>query len=242
MKPFASFDLEIYHEIDRENPLESFLPVGITCAAIKLEGVEKILFYFGFPYMSKKQCIYMLNDLIQINKFYTFITWAGTGFDFKVLAHETDNFEQCGFLALNHIDMMLEIVFRKGWFVALNSALKGMGIESKLHNVILDSGLPATISGQQAPKFWKLKEYSAVLKYLKTDVIRPLQLAKKIQKIQGIKWFSKKGKLQNIRLENLRVVKDLFSIPIPDTSWMEDPPMRSQFVDWIPNYKQLIGF
>jgi hypothetical protein len=242
MKPLASFDIEIYKEIDKDHSVESILPVGITCAAIKLEGVKKILFYFGFPYMNKQQCINMLNDLIQINKFYTFLTWAGTGFDFKVLAYETEDFDRCGFLALNHIDMMLEIVFRKGWFVALDSALKGMNIKSKLHKIILDNGNKSKMSGKQAPNFWKQGEYSAVLHYLKYDVIRPLQLAKKIQQIQALQWLSKKGKPQNISIEYLRIVKDLFTIPIPDTSWMTDPPKRSQFIDWIPNYKQKIGF
>ncbi len=241
MKPLASFDLEIYKEISEENPLEKILPVKITCAAIKLEGVKNILFYFGFPYMSKKQCINMLCDLIEIKKYYTFITWAGTGFDFKILAYETNNFKKCGELALNHIDMMLEVVFRKGWFLSLDAALNGMNIKSKLHEVMLDTGLFTNISGQQAPKYWKLGEYSAVLKYLKYDVIRPLELAKKIQQIQGLKWYSKKGNPQSIYIKKLSMVKNLFLIPEPDTSWMINPPNRIQFINWIPNYNYKIN-
>jgi len=45
MKPFASFDLEIYKEITN-NTLDDILPSRITCAAIKLEGVKKILYYY----------------------------------------------------------------------------------------------------------------------------------------------------------------------------------------------------
>jgi hypothetical protein len=29
-------------------------------------------------------------------------------------------------------------------------------------------------------------------------------------------------------------VKDLFRLPLPDTSWMTNPKPRSEFVEWMP--------
>ncbi len=73
----------------------------------------------------------------------------------------------------------------------------------------------------------------ALKTYLAGDVFRPLDLIDAICRNGGIKWISKTGKNMFQRTP-LTPVKDLFNLPLPDTSWMSDPKPRSEFVNWIP--------
>ncbi len=72
----------------------------------------------------------LVHDLQKLVKNgYTLLTWNGAGFDFQVLAQESGLFEECGELALHHIDMMLLVTFRKGWLLPLQKALEGACLE-----------------------------------------------------------------------------------------------------------------
>ncbi len=95
--------------------------------------------------------------------------------------------EECGELALNHIDMMLLVTFAKGWFLGLQKALTGAGLEGKLKAVTLSDGSELTdMQGAKAPQLWADKEYDAVLAYLKEDVLQPLKLAEYIAETGSI--------------------------------------------------------
>ncbi len=244
-KPFASFDLEIATDLTSEDKSidrwPEYAPLGISCAALKLENVDDVIFWQGKPRMPKADCVDMMKNLRSIMNKYDIITWNGTSFDFRVLAIETGFVPECGHLALKSIDMMLEVVFRKGHYLGLDTALAGMGIGSKLHEVRLNSGgLLNDMSGALAPLMWAAGEYDAVLEYLRYDVIRPLELAQKISERGYLKWRSKKGFPQQVDIDSLVPAYQLFSLSSPDTSWMTDPPKREKFFDWIPNYKSFL--
>ena len=243
MIKFASFDIEIAKELEDDvDNWQELAPLGITCAAVALSDTKKVTYWHSAPQMSKKYCVQLVHDLQAIvDEGYSIITWNGTGFDFHVLAQESGLFEECGQLALNHLDMMLWVTFTKGWYLALQTALKGAGLEGKLKEVTLSNGTKLDdMSGAKAPKLWAAGEHNAVLAYLKEDVLQPLKLAESIQQTGYIKWRSGKGNAQSVRVGNMRNVLECFGIAEPDTSWMTNPPTRDQFVSWIPDYKNKI--
>jgi len=236
----ASFDIEIAKDL-KENidRWKDFVPLGITCAAVALSDKEEIKYWSGAPRLTKEECVELVHDLLTLVKDgYSLLTWNGTGFDFQVLAQESGLFDECGELALNHIDMMLMVTFEKGWYLSLQKALTGARLEGKLKHVTLSDGTKILdMEGAKAPRLWAAGEHKAVLEYLKEDVIQPLKLAYNIQSTRSICWMSNNGKPQVARVGRLKTVLECFELPEPDVSWMKNPPTREQFISWIPNYK-----
>ena len=234
---FASFDLEIAKDLPENiDRWEDHAPLGITCAALALSDNDDVIYWSGVPSLDKTECIKMVHDLQAIvNEGYKILTWNGAGFDFHVLAQESGLFRECGELALNHIDMMLLVTFRKGWYLSLQKVLDGAGLKGKLKQVVLSDGaILHDMDGAKAPRLWAAGEYDAVLAYLEEDVEQPLELAEFILKEKRIVWTSNSGRTMTVRIEKLQTVRECFSIPEPDISWMDAPPSRSQFISWIP--------
>ena len=173
---------------------------------------------------------------------YTLVTWNGASFDFFVLAQESGRTEECGQLALGHADLMVMVTFNKGYYLGLDKALAGAGLQGKVKNVTLRDGtILSNISSAQAPALWKAGEHEAVLAYLKGDVVQLLALAKVVERTRTIRWRSNRGKPQSVHLNKLMTVSESFHIPAPDTSWMSNPPSRSSFVNWIPGWLDKVG-
>lgn len=150
-------------------------------------------------------------------------------------------FEECGEMAINHVDMMLLVTFTKGWFLGLDKALQGANISGKVHQVELANGeILTNMDGGMAPDLWAKKEYDAVLTYLRGDVEQTLALAKVVQETKRIRWTSGRGKPQSASVPHLMTVKECFDIPLPDTSWMSNPPQREDFVRWIPGWEKKV--
>ena len=151
-----------------------------------------------------------------------------------MLAEESGSIQQCGQLALNHVDLMVMVTFTKGWYLSLQAALEGAGMSGKLRSVQLSDGSHLhNMEGSKAPELWAAGEYEAVLAYLKEDVAQLLELAQSVERRGRISWTSRSGNPQQIRFSKLLTVTECLGIPEPDTSWMSDPPTRDQFVDWI---------
>lgn len=244
MMKLASFDLEIANELNEVGDLTN---LGVSCAALALsEGMVEdnpVLYWWDVPRLSKERCQRLVEDLQYYDNLgYKIVTWNGCGFDFQVLANESGMFTECAELALNHIDMMLLVTFRKGHYLGLDKALKGAGLEGKQHEVKLSDGTILTeMSGALAPQMWANGETEAVLEYLKGDVVQPLLLAQRIEQTGLIKWLSSSGKTSMV-YSPLISVAECFSISKPDTSWMTNAPTREKFVEWMPkevleNYK-----
>jgi len=239
----ASFDLEITKILpENVNNIIDYAPLGISCAALAFDDKSDVLFWQDFPQLSRKESQALTQDLIShVASGYTLLTWNGCNFDFRVLAQESGMVEECGQLALNHVDLMLLVTFTKGWLLGLDKALSGAGIAGKVKKLTLSNGETLNdMSGALAPVLWARQEYNAVLTYLKGDVAQTLELAKVVQSSHAIRWISGNGKPQAVSVPRLLTVKECFGIPEPDTSWMTNPPRRETFIEWIPNWRQQI--
>jgi hypothetical protein len=164
----------------------------------------------------------MIND-----EGYTIVTWNGLGFDFDVLAEESGMYEQCKELALNHIDMMFHFLCSKGYPVGLDAVAKGLGFGGKM----------AGISGAQAPHLWaspSLIHRLRVLRYVHQDAVSTLEIYERSLELGRIDWITKKGKISSCWLPNgWKTVKECLDMPLPDTSWMDNPMKREDFYSWI---------
>lgn len=141
---------------------------------------------------------------------------------------------ECADLAMNHVDLMLIVTFTKGWYLGLQKVLEGAGIGGKVKSLTLSDGTVMTdMDGSKAPELWAQGEREAVLTYLEGDIVQLPKLAEHIQEDGGISWVSGRGKRQWVSARKLLSVRECFDIPEPDTSWMDNPPVRQQFVDWM---------
>ena len=181
MKEFLSYDIEIYDEF--ENGKQSDLLNIRPSVAAFCTDVENVYYYEDSPYMSKETAKRLVFDLIEKTKDgFTLFTWNGTNFDLKLLGLYSGMIEECGKLALNHVDGMFLVVSQKGHYLSLDKALFGARLETKLHEVELNNKqVSSEMNGSKAPALWRAGEYSAVKEYLKYDVIQPLKLANHIQ-------------------------------------------------------------
>lgn len=235
MKKFAAFDLEISKELPENcDDWREHSPLGISCASMAFSDARDPLIWSGVPQMDLVGCKEMVNELEEISKEYTIVTWNGCKFDFAVLAEESKYLEKCKELATNHVDLMMIVTFTKGWYLGLDTALRGEGLEGKLKSVTLKDGTVIdNMSGAMVPSLWNAGEYDAVLAYLKEDVVPLVRLAEIVYKQNAIHWVSRSRRPQVCRMDKLYTVKECFGIPAPDTSWMDNPPERLDFVSWM---------
>ena len=237
----VSFDLEtarLPQESDTGDVLD-YLPLGITCAALAFSDGTPIKRYSGVPQMTRLQCMYMVNDLTWLyNKGYKIVSVNGTRFDFQVLAVESKMLDECASLALNHVDLMLMVVFRKGHLLSLQRMAKGNDLHGKTKSVLLNNGTTIeNMDGSLAPKYWFEGEYDAVQAYLDGDVEQTLGVAQKVDEFGVLRWLNSMGNISQIEVPGLQTVRDLYSgnIPVPNTSWMEIQHPRDEFVSWLPH-------
>jgi len=239
----AAFDLEIAKQTPADaGDLRRFAPLGITCAAVAFADTAEPTFWQGVPQLTRPECQDMVRELQEfVRSGYTLVTWNGCAFDFWVLAQESGMIEECGALALDHVDLMLMVTFTKGYYLGLDRALQGAGLAGKVKAVTLRDGARITdMSGVRAPELWAAGEHAAVLAYLRGDVTGLLKLAEFVQRKRALTWLSNRGTPQSITVKQLLPVTACFDIPEPDVSWMSNPPTRQQFVDWIPGWEKLV--
>ena len=169
----------------------------------------------------------MVDQLVErVSQGYTLLTWNGLGFDFDVLAEESDSFEACRDLVMNHVDMMFHVFCDRGFPVALDKAAKALKIPGK----------PAGMSGQLAPRLWAQGRYQDVIDYVSQDVRITLQLAHTCEKTRVFKWITRRDSSSSMDLRRgWLTVKDALRLPAPDTSWMDDPIPRCRFTQWMEN-------
>ena len=231
MAKYLSYDIEIYNDLDEDR--KNFAELIPSVAAITTNKHD-LRYFYDEPHMTKETAKQLVMGMMYYYSIgYVPFTWNGTSFDFYILAQYSGLVKECAELALQGVDGMLLITFNRGYFLGLDAALMGAGLETKQHDVKLNSGLDFSMSGRDAPKMWRDGEFEAVKTYLAGDVFRPLDLIDAIQRNGGIRWVSKTGK-NMFQPTPLTPVKDLFKLKLPDTSWMENPKPRSEFVNWIP--------
>jgi len=234
MDKVIAFDLEIVKDIPEGALWRDVRPLGISCAAFLLsEDPLSELHYHsqtGLP-ISGAMDKHELEDLISLLENhvnvggYKIVTWNGLGFDFDVLAEESGMVEECKELALNHIDMMFQFFCIKGFPVGLDAVAKGLGLSGKMGGM----------SGALAPHLWaspNLRDRLKVLRYVHQDAVTTLEIFEKASEVGRIDWYTQKGKLSSCWLNGWKTVKECLELPVPDTSWMDNPISREEFYAW----------
>lgn len=228
---YIAFDLEIYKIVPGDfNDWRSHRPLGISCAATcSASGVQ--IWYGKDPaggyadFMSRAEAAELVEYLLTaVQSGATLLTWNGLNFDFDLLAEESDQWKACQELALNHVDMMFQVVCAKGYPLGLDKAAKGMGLPGKT----------AGMSGDQAPVLWQAGRRAEVLEYVSQDVQTTLDLALQVEQARQLRWISNSGRPQVLPLPRgwLRV-REAMQLPEPDNAWMRNPLRREDFVAWM---------
>jgi hypothetical protein len=211
----AAFDLEIAKVL----PEWEHRPLGISCAAVRLDDGREILFHstpetIAISTEGSREIVAALKRLVEEE--YTIVTWNGAGFDFDILAEESGDHAGCAELARRHIDLMLIVVALRGHFLSLDAAAAGMRVPGKLKQVRLRDGLVLDgMTGAMAPRLWQEGEREAVLAYLSEDVRVTLELAQAIAVQRRLFWRSKQGDVKQFTVPKLYSVAECLRLPRP---------------------------
>ena len=123
-RKYVAFDIETAKDIPGEEfNWRAHCPLGISCAAaLKCDATEPILWHGksddGTPakQMSRAEAKELVRQLTELTtQGYTLLTWNGLGFDFDVLGEESGCRDECGELAIDHVDMMFHVFCDRGF-------------------------------------------------------------------------------------------------------------------------------
>ena len=234
-RKYLAFDIETVKIYPKGDQWQDHRPLGLACAAATAQDLPSPLTWFTTnpdgsiaDAMSPQDTSALLRDLLlyTAQQGYTLLTWNGLGFDFDVLAEESDDPRLCGELALNHIDMMFQFFCRQGYPISLQTAAEGMNTQPKTEG----------LSGDLAPELWASGQRQQVVDYCAQDTRATLDLALECDRQGRIGWTSRSGRSNNLFLPaGWLTVAQARRIPPPDTSWMTDPIPREQFTNWLPS-------
>lgn len=229
---YLAFDIETAKvTADSDGALLDQRPLGISCAAAWAADSGESFTWHGVdaagkpaPQLSRDEAAALVADLTRhVADGYTLVTWNGLGFDLDVLAEESGQREACVALALDHVDMMFQVVCSQGHFLSLQKAAEGMDLPGKLSGV----------SGAEVPRLWADGEHERVLAYNVQDVAVTAQLAVAGDAAGGLTWLTRKGTRARMALAaGWLPVRQALALPEPDTSWMSDPPRRETMLAW----------
>ena len=208
----------------------SHRPLGISCAATLLAGCEPLLWHGGDranpnERMSQQEAGELVRYLEDhVAQGYTLLTWNGLGFDLDVLAEEAQMLAECRALALAHVDLMFHAFCQLGHGVGLDAAARGMGLAGKTEGM----------KGADAPVLWAQGKREEVLRYVSQDVRTTLDLAVACESRGELRWVARSGKRRSMALpKGWLMVGEALGVPLPDTSWMDEPWPRERFTGWM---------
>ena len=73
-----------------------------------------------------------------------------------------------------------------------------------------------------------------VLQYVARDARATLELATACEALGALRWVARSGKLRTMALpEGWLTVEAALELPLPDTSWMDEPWSRERFTGWM---------
>ncbi|WP_138429824.1 ribonuclease H-like domain-containing protein [Fodinibius saliphilus] len=231
-RKYLAFDIETAKILPEDfDDLHAHRPLGISCAATWCADEDQPEVFFSSssnrshaPKMSPQDLFAFIKHLeAKVDEGYTIVTHNGLGFDFDILGEESGQWKSCRNLARNHVDMMYHFFCGKGFPIGLNAAAKAIGISK-----------PADVDGSVAPQLWKDGEYKTVLDYVAQDCRLTLDVAEASEKNGQISWITRRGTKSSYPLPSgWLTVKEASELPLPDTSWMDNPWSRSKFTDWL---------
>jgi hypothetical protein len=231
---YVAFDIETAKVLPESvTDLMDHRPLGIACVAAVVSGREEPFVWYGAKggkpaaQMSQAEVRSMIEQFAAwADDGYTLLSWNGLGFDFNVLAEESDLAEQCARIALSHVDMMFHVVCELGYPVGLGKAAEGLGLPGK----------SAGITGSDAPLMWAQGRCEDVLEYNVQDARLALAIALEAERRGELLWITRRGSTGRMPLKHgWRSVQEALKTPLPDTSWMSDPPTREEFTSWLPD-------
>ncbi len=222
---YLAFDVETSKVIPENTNWKSCRPLGIACAATYLSDTDEVCLWQGADRLTQPEAadlVAYLRDMVAQG--YTILTWNGTGFDFDVLAEESGLLAECRELTVSHVDMMYHILCRLGFGVSLDAAAQGMGL----------AGKPEGMNGAMAPVLWAEGQRTAVLDYVAQDVRTTAALATACETKGALRWITKSGKPRTMRLPSgWLTMEQAEQLPQPNTSWMPEPWVRTDFTAWM---------
>ncbi len=149
------------------------------------------------------------------------VTWNGASFDWRVLANASGLTQPCIDLAWQHIDLMFWFHCKKGFSISLSKAAEAVGT-SKTEG----------LSGADAPQLWAEGRFDTVLDYVAQDVRVTAAVYQAALRNNGISWRTAAGRPSKAAGRPVSV-RQACQLPLPDTSWMNQPWPRDRFVGWM---------
>jgi hypothetical protein len=90
------------------------------------------------------------------------------------------------------------------------------------------------MSGKVAPVLWAEGRREEVLRYVARDARTTLELATACEALGALRQLARSGRLRTMRLaEGWLTVEAAQELPLPDTSWMDEPWSRAKLTDWM---------
>jgi hypothetical protein len=231
-RKYLAFDLETAKILPSNvSDLLAHRPLGISCASIWASDEEASQLFHSIDASGKPASQMTQGDLSKfvdilrdrVAAGYTIVTLNGLGFDFDVLAEESNRLDDCRQLAFNHVDILFHIFCGKGFGVGLSAAAKAIGLSK-----------PEAMDGSVAPQLWKNGKYQRVLDYVAEDCKLTLTIAEKSEKNRSFRWITRKGSAAGFDIPSgWLTVREALKLPLPDTSWMDNPWPRSKFNGWL---------
>lgn len=233
LRKYVAFDIETAKILPAVvSELKAHRPLGIACAATFCSTDDGPRVWYGqtddgnaAPRMNRLEVAELVRLLSKfVADGFTILTWNGLGFDFDILAEESGMSDECGRLALSHVDMMFHVFCEKGFPIGLDRAAKAMGLPGKSQ----------AVESHMAPQLWADGRTKEVLDYVAQDVRATLELARSCESQRALRWLTQKGSIRDLKLpRGWLTVDEARRLPEPDTSWMDDPMPRSRFTDWL---------
>ncbi len=234
MRKYVAFDIETaFFSDDPSCDWRTCRPLGITCAAALTSDGESPTVWHGkhaetgspTDKMTPAEAAEIVCQLCQlVEAGYTLLTWNGMGFDLDILSEEASEHERCCELARNHVDMMYHVHCELGYPVSLVKCAQAFGIKGKLDG----------LSSEDAPRLWKQGQWSKVIEYICQDVRLALQVATACEAARQFRWITQKGQRRNFVLNRgWLLAHEASRLPLPDTSWMDNPRPRSAYTAWM---------
>jgi hypothetical protein len=232
-RKYVAFDIETAKILPAHvQDLRAHRPLGISCAATLSSDDGSPRLWYGRTRNQKPAPRMTRNDAENLVRFlsemtdagFTILTWNGLGFDFEILAEESELWDECRHLARAHVDMMFHAFCELGYPLSLNSAAAGMRLQGK----------SATVAQHMAPQLWADGKTDAVLDYVTQDARTTLEVATTCEAQRVLRWVARSGNIRDMRLRSGWLsVHDAMRLSQPDTSWMDNPIPRTRFTGWL---------
>lgn len=227
---FVAMDIETVKDFPEGEDWRDHRPLGVACVAL-WNGIGEVFYgHTADDGIADKMTVSELQDAVERirdleREGHRVVTWNGLGFDFPVLAEESDLHEVVKAMALRSVDMMFHLHCVKGYPLALKTAAEGNGTVQKMDGM----------DGKKALEMWAdpgLRE--AVLSYCGQDAFSTWDLARHTAQQGFLRWISRSGRPQILDLpDGWLPARDAMALPLPDTSWMSSPIPREQFTEWL---------